>query len=213
MKILRVLLTTFVFASVQYAASAQSSLGLRSEVGAFLFSNQNYGTEFSQSAAVTRELDSAGDQEASLSFVNTTLDYSDPWLALDGFPANSLKGHFQPVLAGYRYYFHPWEARVRFFSGVDIGSVRFSGTVRSRGAIVEGHETNRVESSFTRWRTSAGLSIGCEYSFTRHWGVQFSYRYLYVSELGDFAASASVNSFHVGSLNAHALFLGLSNRF
>jgi hypothetical protein len=143
MNTLRFLLTTFVFASVQYAALAQSPLGLRSEVGAFLFSNQDYGTEFAQSLAVTRELDSAGDQEVSLSFVNATLDYSDPWLALDRFPANSMEGHFQPVLAGYRYYVRPWEARIRFFSGVDVGSVRFSGTVRSRGAIVEGHETNR----------------------------------------------------------------------
>ena len=209
----RFLTAIFVVLVCQVAASAQPALGLRSSVGALLFSNQNYSSEWIEELAVTRELDSAGIQEVSLSFSNAVLDYSDPWLALNGSSVNSLRGHFQPVLAGYRYYFRPRDVRFRFFSGVDAGSVRFAGAVRSSGPSVGGSETISQETSFTRWRTAAGVSVGGEVNFATRWSVSFSYRYLYVSELGDFAAGASAKSFHGGPVNAHALLLGVSNRF
>jgi len=210
MKHYRIIAAVCILTSTLAASASEPALGLRSEFGALLSSGRNNFTTATGGLAVTYWLSDAEQDEISLGVSFAKLDYGSPWLSLYG-SQDKLNGRQDVLLSGYRHYFRPRSEDLRFFCGLDAGIVQYSGTAKSTRPQNGG--STETESDFTRWRPAVGASLGIEYNFTRNCSLQAFYRYLLVSELGDFSAGAALGSFHVGQDRTHALLLGLNYRF
>jgi opacity protein-like surface antigen len=211
MKHFQIIAAACILVSTLPAFATEPALGLRSEFGALLSSDRNNFTTATGGLAVTYWLSGAEQDEISLGVSFAKLDYGSPWLSLSG-SQDKLNGRQDMLLSGYRHYFRPRSEDLRFFCGLDAGLVHYSGTAKSTGPLTSGGSTES-ESDFTRWRPAVGASLGIEYNFTRNCSLQAFYRYLLVSELGDFSAGATSRAFHIGQDRTHALLLALNYRF
>ena len=111
---------------------------------------------------------------------------------------------YVPVLANYRYYFQPREAKVRFFVGPSIGFTEVTFDIKATGPGI-----NRSDDS-SEYLATGALNAGVEVKLNEKLSLDIGYRYLYIEDGS--TTLLGVNA-EFDESKAHALFAGLTFRF